>query len=69
MQEGIIYEANHSYSVDWGKAEEVFGNEPGAYWTATEEQRAEAERIERIRTIVYRIYGPVFPSKEAKPLI
>ena len=46
MQEGIIYEANHSYSVDWGKAEEVFGNEPGAYWTATEEQKAEAERIE-----------------------
>ena len=45
-QEGIIYEANHSNHVNWGKAEEVFGNEPGAYWHATEEQKAEAERIE-----------------------
>ena len=45
-QEGIIYEANHSNYVNWGKAEEVFGNEPGAYWYATDEQKAEAERIE-----------------------
>ena len=46
-QEGIIYEANHSYSVDWGAPERVYGNEPGAYWHATEEQKAEAERIEK----------------------
>ena len=45
-QEGIIYESNHSNHVNWGKAEEVFGNEPGAYWHATKEQKAEAERIE-----------------------
>lgn len=46
-QEGIIYEVNHSYSVDWGAPERVYGNEPGAYWHATDEQKAEAERIER----------------------
>ena len=45
-EEGIIYEANHSYSVDWGAPARVFGNEPGAYWSATEEQKAEAERLE-----------------------
>ena len=45
-EEGIIYEANHSYSVDWGAPERVFGNEPGAYWSATDEQKAEAERLE-----------------------
>lgn len=45
-EEGIIYEANHSYSVDWGAPERVFGNEPGAYWHATAEQKAEAERLE-----------------------
>ena len=44
--EGIIYEANHSYSVDWDAPERVFGNEPGAYWHATAEQKAEAERLE-----------------------
>ena len=37
-QEGIIYEANHSNSVDWGAPERVFGNEPGAFWNATDEQ-------------------------------
>jgi len=45
-QEGIIYEANHSNSVDWGAPERVFGNEPGAFWNATDEQKAEAERLE-----------------------
>ncbi len=45
-EEGIIYAANHSYSVDWGAPARVFGNEPGAYWSATEEQKAEAERLE-----------------------
>lgn len=45
-QEGIIYEENHSYSVDWDAPERVFGNEPGAYWHATDEQKAEAERLE-----------------------
>ena len=45
-EEGIIYEANHSYCVDWGAPERIFGNEPGAYWSATDEQKAEAERLE-----------------------
>lgn len=45
-EEGIIYEANHSYSVDWGAPVRVFGNEPGAYWNATAEQKEEAERLE-----------------------
>ena len=45
-EEGIIYEVNHSNHVNWGKAQEVFGNEPGAYWHATEEQKAESEAIE-----------------------
>jgi len=45
-REGIIYEANHSNNVDWGAPDRVFGNEPGAYWSATDEQKAEAERIE-----------------------
>ena len=45
-EEGIIYEANHSYSVDWGAPERVYGNEPGAYWHATAEQKDEAERLE-----------------------
>ena len=45
-QEGIIYEANHSNSVDWGAPERVFGNEPCAFWHATAEQKAEAERLE-----------------------
>ena len=47
-QEGIIYEVNHSNHVNWGKAQEVFGNEPGAYWHATDEQKAESERIEKL---------------------
>ena len=46
-QEGIIYEVNHSNHVNWGKALDVFGNEPGAYWHATDEQKAESERIEK----------------------
>lgn len=46
-QEGIIYEANHSYSVDWDAPERVYGNEPGAYWNATAEQKADAERLEK----------------------
>lgn len=45
-KEGIIYEANHSNIVDWGAPERVFGNEPGAYWHATDDQKAEAERLE-----------------------
>ena len=45
-KDGILYEANHSFSVNWGKAHEVFGDEPGAFWSATEEQKQEAEKIE-----------------------
>lgn len=44
--EGIIYEVNHSNSVDWGAPARVFGNEPGAYWHATAEQKAKAEQLE-----------------------
>ena len=45
-EEGIIYEANHSYSVNWEAPEAVFGNEPGAYWSATKEQKQRAEALE-----------------------
>ena len=45
-KDGILYEANHSFSVNWGKPHEVFGDEPGAFWSATEEQKQEAEKIE-----------------------
>lgn len=57
-EEGIIYEDNNTWKVNWGKAKEVFGNEPGAYWHATEEQREESERIEarcrEAETLLYR---------------
>ena len=44
--EGILYKCNSSYHVNWGAAYKVFGDEPGAAWHATEEQKAESEAIE-----------------------
>lgn len=44
-EEGIIYTANNSNYVNWGSEHKVYGDEPGAYWHATEEQKKEAERI------------------------
>lgn len=44
--DGIIATANGFNSVNWGAADAPFGNEPGAFWTATEEQKAQAEAIE-----------------------
>ena len=45
-EEGILYKCNSSYHVNWGAAYKVFGDEPGAAWHATEEQKAESEAIE-----------------------
>ena len=45
-QEGILVKCNSSYHVNWGAAYKVFGDEPGAAWHATEEQKAESEAIE-----------------------
>lgn len=57
-QEGILVKCNSTYYVKWGAAYKVFGDEPGAAWHATEEQKAESEAIEnRCRdsnTLLYR---------------
>ena len=45
-EEGILVKCNSSYHVNWGAAYKVFGDEPGAAWHATEEQKAESEAIE-----------------------
>ena len=45
-QEGILVKCNSTYHVNWGAAYKVFGDEPGAAWHATEEQKAESEAIE-----------------------
>ena len=45
--EGILYKCNSTYHVDWGAPHRVFGDEPGAYWHATEKQKAESEAIEK----------------------
>ena len=50
-KDGILYEVNHSFSVNWGKAHEVFGDEPGAFWSATEEQKQETEGQKVVETI------------------
>ena len=44
-QEGILVKCNSSYHVNWGAAYKVFGDEPGAAWHATEEQKDESEAI------------------------
>ena len=46
-EEGILYKCNSTYHVDWGAPHRVFGDEPGSYWHATDEQKAEAEAIEK----------------------
>lgn len=43
--EGLIVKTNGTLSVNWQAEDAVFGSEPGAFWSATEEQRQEAERI------------------------
>ena len=45
--DGIIVKCNGSYSVNWAKAYKPYGDEPGSYWHATKEQKAEAEAIEK----------------------
>ncbi|MBE5996999.1 MAG: hypothetical protein E7240_06570 [Lachnospiraceae bacterium] len=44
--EEILVKNNGTYTVNWAEADKPFGNEPGAFWRATEEQKQEAERIE-----------------------
>ena len=46
-QEGILVKCNSSYHVNWGSAYKAFGDEPGAAWHATVEQKAESEAIEK----------------------
>ena len=46
-EEGILVKCNSSYHVNWGAAYKVFGDEPGAAWHATDEQKAESEAIDR----------------------
>ena len=45
--EGILVKCNSSYSVNWAEAYKPFGDEPGSYWHATDEQKAESEAIEK----------------------
>lgn len=45
-KEGIICETNHTNKVNWAAACKAFGDEPGAFWSANEEQKQEAEKIE-----------------------
>ena len=45
--DGILVKHNGTYTVNWAEADRPFGNEPGAFWHATEEQKAESEAIER----------------------
>ena len=45
--EGILYKCNGTYHVDWGAPHRVFGDKPGAYWHATDKQKAESEAIEK----------------------
>lgn len=43
--DGIIYECNGSMHVNWCAPDKVYGDEPGAAWSATEEQIAQADAI------------------------
>lgn len=45
-EDEIIVSTNGFDKVNWGAADAVFGDEPGAFWNATEEQKAQAEAIE-----------------------
>lgn len=44
--DGIIVSANQTDRVNWGAADAPFGNEPGAFWHATKEQKEQSEAIE-----------------------
>ncbi len=46
MKAGIIYKANGTLKVDWMAPDRVFGDEPGAFFRATEEQKKTAQDIE-----------------------
>ena len=46
-KEGVLVMRNGSYSVNWGAPRNVFGDEPGAAWHATDEQQARSEAIEK----------------------
>lgn len=55
--DGIIVSANKTDRVNWGAVDEPIGNEPGAFWHATEEQKAQAEAIEaRCREAEHLLY-------------
>ena len=43
----VVYESNGILKVNWDAPKKVYGNEPGAFWNATDEQKAEAEAIEK----------------------
>ena len=45
-EDEIIVSRNGFDKVNWGAADKPFGNEPGAAWNATDEQKAESEAIE-----------------------
>lgn len=45
-EEEIIVSANGFDQVNWGAVDSPFGNEPGAFWNATDEQKAQSEAIE-----------------------
>ena len=45
-EEGILSNYNSSWHVNWCAVNRVYGDEPGAAWHATEEQKAESEAIE-----------------------
>ena len=45
-EEGILSRYNSTWHVNWAAPHRVFGDEPGAAWHATEEQKAESEAIE-----------------------
>ena len=46
VKENLVWKDGNSYRVRWAAEFEPFGNEPGSYWHATEEQKAESEAIE-----------------------
>ena len=46
-EEGILHNCNSSYHVDWGAPLRFFGDEPGAVWHASEEQKAEPVAVEK----------------------
>lgn len=45
VKENLVWKDGNSYRVRWAAEFEPFGNEPGSYWHATDEQKAESEAI------------------------